>query len=205
MNDLKIGNIEIDAVRYACRKWHYSKSILAGSLVKYGVWENDKFIGVILYSKGANPNIGKPYDLDHNKICELTRIALREHLNFVSKILMMTLRQLKKDNDGLKLVISYADSSQGHLGKIYQATNWIYVGDSFSTYIKLNNKVFHPKTIFNRYKTISINKLRNIDKNVETVRCKRKYKYLYPLNREMRKKILKLQKPYPKELNASEA
>ena len=38
------------------------------------------------------------------------------------------LKQLKKDAPMVRLVVSYADCDQEHLGTIYQATNWIYEG-----------------------------------------------------------------------------
>jgi hypothetical protein len=101
----------------------------SGKLVRLGVWENKKFIGVIIFGIGANRNMLKPYGLNQDEGCELVRIALKKHKAPVSKIVSLALKMLKSSQN-LKLVVSYADPEQGHHGGIYQAGNWIYAGRS---------------------------------------------------------------------------
>jgi hypothetical protein len=31
---------------------------------------------------------------------------------------------------GIRLIVSYADLNHGHFGKIYQASNWVFVGET---------------------------------------------------------------------------
>lgn len=126
--ELKVDWASHKAASFACRNWHYSKSIPAGKLVKVGAWENGKFIGVVIFSRGATVNIGKPYKMDQTEICELTRVALTTHVTPVTRIVAIAIRMLRKQSPGMKLIISYADVDQGHEGKIYQAGNWIYEG-----------------------------------------------------------------------------
>ena len=45
----------------------------------------------------------------------------------VSRILSVAVKMLKREMSGIRLLVSYADSNQGHEGKIYQASNWIFV------------------------------------------------------------------------------
>ena len=123
---LKIDWCTYEAAKFACLNWHYSKSIPVSKIVKIGVWEDDVFKGAVLFSRGATPMIGRPYNLKQTEICELTRIALRDHKTPVSRIVAISVKFLKKNSPGLRLVISYADVDQGHLGKIYQASNWVY-------------------------------------------------------------------------------
>ena len=54
---LKIDWASFEAAKHACEKWHYSGVIPVGKLVKVGAWENDKFIGVVLFGRGANNNM----------------------------------------------------------------------------------------------------------------------------------------------------
>jgi len=193
--NLKVDWCSYDAAKYACKNWHYSKCLPAGKIVKIGAWENGKFIGVVLFSRGATANIGKPYSLGQNEVCELTRVALTNHVSFVSQIMKLAIFLLKKKNPGLKLIVSYADSGQDHTGAIYQATNWIYEG-SFGgeVYLEINGKVMHRRSVFSLYGTSSIEKIPNAKKILASA----KHKYLMPLNKKMRKKIIKLSKPYPK-------
>jgi hypothetical protein len=76
---LKLDWCSFDAAKYACKSWHYSKCVPAGKLVKIGVWENEKFIGCVLYGLGATPNLSKPYGLTMTECCELVRVALTTH------------------------------------------------------------------------------------------------------------------------------
>ena len=128
MPELKCAWASHEAAKWACEHWHYSKCLPAGKLFKVGAWEDGRYIGVVIFSRGATQNIGKPYGLEQTECVELTRIALRDHRHFVSEIMMQALRKLKETNPGLRLVVSYADPAQGHNGGIYQATNWVYTG-----------------------------------------------------------------------------
>ena len=73
--DLKVDWATHDAAKYACKNWHYSKCLPVGKLVKVGAWEKNQFIGVVLFGRGATPNLGKPYNLNQDECVELVRIA----------------------------------------------------------------------------------------------------------------------------------
>jgi hypothetical protein len=140
------------------------------------------------------------FGLNNTEAVELCRVALNKHKTPVSRLLSFSIKMLKKTNPGLRLIVSYADANQGHIGAIYQATNWIYVGE-FATErgIIINGKLIHRRTINSRYGTSSIEWLKtNIDPVAEVVRGFPKYKYLYPLDDAMRKQVEVLRKPYPK-------
>jgi hypothetical protein len=187
---LKIDWATHEAAKYAVENWHYSESMPAGKLVKVGAWENGKFIGVVLFGRGANNNIGKPYRLEQTAACELVRIALTKHITPVSKIAAIAMRFLKANSPGLRLIISYADPLQGHHGGIYQAGNWIYCGTSQAQQeVMHNGKIMHKRTANSLFGTI---------KGMQKSPIMWKHKYLMPLDNEMRKRIFPLSKPYPK-------
>lgn len=201
MPELKCALASYEASKYACEHWHYSKCLPRGKLFLVGVWEDDRFIGVVIFSRGAVQNIGKPYGLEQIECVELTRIALREHRHFVSEIMMKAFRILKQTNPGLRLIVSYADPMQGHNGSIYQATNWIYTGITPpQRAYKINGKIVHARTIQNR-KPKYLKESQYIElmyKNAERIITQGKHKYLMPLDKKIRKQIEKLRKPYPK-------
>ena len=189
-HDLKIDWATFAAAKHACHHWHYSKCIPAGKLVKVGAWEKDKFLGVVLFGRGANHNMGKAFSVGQDQCVELVRIALREHDNPVSRISSLAIKFLKKANPGIRLVVSYADPDAGHHGGIYQAGNWLYTGESASA-IKVwyKGRWAHKKTVD--------------DAKVDQSRLKKKkvpgkHRYLMPLDAEMKASILHLAKPYPK-------
>ena len=81
--DLKLDWASFEAAKYACEKWHYSKCMPTGKTVKIGVWEDGKYIGVVIYSYGANNNAAKSFNLEQSQCCELTRVALTKHQSSV--------------------------------------------------------------------------------------------------------------------------
>lgn len=179
-----------EAAKYACENWHYSKCLPSGKTVKIGAWENGKFIGVVLFGRGANNNMLKPFGLNQDEGCELVRIALSRHIVPVSRIAAQAIKFLKKQSSGLKLIVSYADPEAGHHGGIYQAGNWIYTGPSAQAVkVFYNGKWSHKKTVDDA----------GVDqKNLIKKKVCGKHRYLMPLDAEMRKKVLPLAKPYPK-------
>lgn len=188
--ELKLDWCSYEAAKYAVEHWHYSRVLPAGKLVKVGVWEDKQFIGAVIFGRGANNHIGTPYGLSQDECAELVRVALTEHSNPVSKIVAVALRLLKKQSPGLRLVVSYADPEQGHNGSIYQAGNWVCVGQSKAQREKVEDgKIVHKRSVFARNGTAG---------GGEYSKLMWKHKYLMPLDDEMRRQIEPLRKPYPK-------
>lgn len=169
--------------------------------MKVGVWERGKFVGVVIYGCGATPEIGKPYSVTQQQICELVRVALTKHESKTSRIVSIANRMLTKANPGLRLIVSFADTSQGHHGGIYQAGGWIYTGsDEYHAY-RVLGKMVHPRTLYARYGVggQSIPWLRShVDPKAERIANGLKHKYVMPLDDEMRSRIMPLARPYPK-------
>ena len=201
---LKVAPCSHDAAKYAVENWHYSRSLPAGKLFKVGAWEDDKFIGCVIFGYGATPQLLKPYGLVQIEGCELVRIAMRQHATPVSRVLGLALRILKRENPGTRLVVSFADPSQGHHGGIYQATNWIYGGHSNpARFFRIRGKLTHPRSIGGLGYVQNIEGARKIDHNATEEVVPGKHRYLYPLDEEMRRKIEPLRKPYPKRAGSS--
>lgn len=201
--ELKIDWCTHEAAKYAVENWHYSKRMPKSKLAKFGVWEDKRFVGVVIFGVGATPEIAKPFGLKAIEVCELVRVALTKHKTQVSRIVSICLRKLRESMPGLRVVVSFADTSQGHHGGIYQAGNWVFAGDSFDTYLKVNGVVQHRRTLGHMYGTSSLETIqRTIDKNAQKVKTLAKHKYLMPLDDQMRKQIEPLRKPYPKRVRS---
>lgn len=206
---MRLTKATSQAIRYACLHYHYSKSVPANP-IGYNVYNDaDEWCGVILYAVGATPNIGKPYNLLTGGVLELVRVALNGKQEFTSKAVSLSLKQLKKDVPQCRLVVSYADVDQNHLGTIYQATNWIYEGLSKGdTYFIVNGRKTHRKSISSRIVTIDGKRVhcpstleavqRFFDPDATVFRSAGKRKYLMPMDKKMRKQVSALASPYPK-------
>ncbi|MCK2239388.1 MULTISPECIES: protein Mom [unclassified Crossiella] len=206
---LLVAPCRTSAARHAVRHWHYSARMpAAGKNACFGVWEHGVFTGAILFGRGATNNIGSPYNLSQAQCVELTRIALREHEQPVTRMVAAALRQLRAACPGLLAVVSYADTEHGHHGGIYQAGNWIYTGmtSPYNSYYRLSGgRVVHGRTL----RHMAVNRppgekaedfvRRTIDPEVQHLKvASLKHRYVLPLTRTMRRRIAHLAKPYPK-------
>lgn len=203
---LRIAYAEHEAAAYAVKRWHYSRRLPIGKLIRFGVWEDGAFKGVIIYSRGGAPNIGKPFGLEQTQVCELTRIALDAHEAPVSQMMAITLKILKRTNPGLRLVVSYADPNQSHHGGIYQASNYVYIGQTdlrpTDAPVRILGQVLHYRTVqikFCNGERKTIEWLRaNVDPNAEQLKEATKHKYVYPLDEEMKKLVLSMRQQAPR-------
>lgn len=84
-------------------------------------------LGVVCYGVSASSTLLKGICgvEQANNVYELTRLWVNDCVpkNGESFLIGRTLRLLDKE-----IVVSFADSSQGHVGVVYQATNWFYTG-----------------------------------------------------------------------------
>ncbi len=198
-SDLKIAWATHDSALYACKNWHYSRCLPVGKLVKVGAWEKGKFIGVVVFGRGASPNLGKKYNLGQDRSVELVRVALDKHITPVTRIVAIAIKFLKKANPKLKLIISFADTNRGHHGGIYQGGNWLYTGTSEgNTFYMIKGKLTHPRSVGAKC-TCNIETVRKkLDPNATAVWCEGKHRYLMALDKETEKSIEKFRTPYPK-------
>ena len=173
---LKLDWCSYKAAKFACENYHYSKCLPSGKLMKIGVWEDGRFIGVVIFSRGANPKIGKKYGLEQTQVCELTRVALSNHKTPVTRIISIAFKLLKRACPSIVKVISYADPEQGHKGIVYKAGNWKYEGRTakIDYYRDKNGNVLHWRTARMRQKK---------GEKLECFYKEGKYKFVYDLRR----------------------
>jgi hypothetical protein len=196
---LRINWCSYDAAKFAVRRWHYSRSLPCAKTARMGVWEDDRFIGAIVFAWGANRHLAGEYGLKMTECTELCRVALKKHVIPVSRILSIAVKMLKREMPGIRLLVSYADLNQGHEGKIYQASNWVFVGETgHEAGIMLKGKLTHRRTINSKYGTSTIEWLKkHVDPHASRHEGKPKYKYLLPLDNEIGERIKSLSKSYP--------
>lgn len=130
---IRVAPIASKAARFAVEHWHYSATMPVGRSTYFGVWEDDRYIGVVIFGRGASPHLGKQFGLNSMQLVELTRVALTTHVAPVSQIVTEAVRQLRARNAGLRVVVSFADPHHDHHGGIYQAMNWLYLGETAPT------------------------------------------------------------------------
>lgn len=202
--DLKLDWCSHEAAKYSVLKFHYSRKMPAFKLTRVGVWEGGKFKGVILFGAGANRHLARPWGLKDTQVCELVRVALapRRH-HPTSKCLAIAIRMLRRQAPGLRLIVSYADTGQGHRGVIYQAAGWHFLGAASQPYLRVRGRILHPRSLYDQFGRggQSLPWLRqNVDPQAQRVAMPAKLKYVLTIDPTLRPMIEPLAKPYIKSL-----
>lgn len=196
--DLRLDWCSHAAAKYAVEHWHYSRTMPVGKQARVGVWEAGRFVGVVIFGTGACPQIACPFHIDRLEAAELVRVALRRHETSVSRIVAIALRLLQKVCPKLRVIVSYADPEQGHHGGIYQAGNWVYLGQTalIEWFVDTRTgKRIHTKTLRTGRRGLATRL--KAEGRIEAIHL-RKLKYAYPLDTAMRTQLEPLRKPYPK-------
>lgn len=205
--DLRIFPCPRPLARRAVEAWHYSRSLPAAGLDLYGVEEAGRFVGVVVFGMGANRNLARPFGLERSEVRELTRVALAtDRTTTTSRIVAACLRRLKAERPQVRLCVSYADTAQGHVGTLYQAGNWRYLGTAKGRCLTVNGHRLHPRSAYQRFHSSSLRWLRaNVDAQATAQDNPPKHKYVYPFDSQVRRRLRRLVRSYPHAVKESEA
>ena len=142
---LSIRQIDKPTAKKMVVKYHYSKlwtkcSVALGLFIDTGKEHSffdeaeEKMIGVIVYGDPIGRLTGQSIsdEIDRTEVLELTRLFIHDGYgsNIESYLIGQGFKWLKENQPHIKALISYADPQAGHVGTIYQATNWIYQGNN---------------------------------------------------------------------------
>lgn len=121
----------------------------------YGLFDNDELIGVVTYGTPPSATLKRGIAGDECKgdILELNRLCLKyNRKNEASFLISKSLKLLPKG----KIIISFADKSQGHNGCVYRAANFTYHGLSAKrTDWKVKGKEhLHGQTIADEFRGV---------------------------------------------------
>jgi len=186
---------------------HYAKRWPSISYA-FGLYVDNKLEGIVTYGTPPSSTLrrgiaGDDYIKD---VLELNRLCLRNNKkNQASYLVGNSLKKLPKN----KIIVSYADTSQNHLGIVYQATNFIYCGLSAKrTDWKVKGlEHLHGQTIADKFRGVK-NRAKAIrdyygdDFYLEPRPRKHRYLYFHGSKTYKKNVIKNLKyniKPYPKQ------
>lgn len=107
---------------------HYAKRMPSISYA-YGLFYKNELTGIVSYGSPASPALCKGVAGEDNRsiVLELNRLVLKyNNKNEASYLVSNSLKLLPKP----RIIVSYADTKQNHIGIIYQATNFLFTGTS---------------------------------------------------------------------------
>lgn len=166
------------------KNFHYSKS--ARTQLQVHVFEllvSGQVKGVAIFGLPLSRH-------EKNGVLELRRFCLVPDMpkNTSSYFLSKCLKWLRKNDPTIHKVITFADPAQGHVGTIYKATNFSFVGEQkhISYDYKCGDRNIHQRQVYQKrdgeYTTNALMIQLAIKEGlVEKIRQQRKLKYEYKI------------------------
>ena len=129
ISSLQVRKIEVKHARPYIATFHYSKTMPDSTRFAFGLFFDRRIVGVCTFGMGCGKNqyTSVISDIQNGQYIELTRLWIEDTVGrnaesfFISRCIKMLPKQIK-------LIISFSDEKQGHVGTIYQATNFYYLG-----------------------------------------------------------------------------
>lgn len=195
MINYEVKRISCGVAKEYIRKNHYSHGCHNGPSPCYGLFDNDNLIGVLMFATPCSENVrASIFGSDYKDwVTELHRLHIMDCTpkNTESWFISRCLKLLKKDKPEIRAVISFADSTEGHNGTIYQATNAYRLGTTGSAifYIDETGRLRHPRQC-----GVNISKEEAQARGWVAVKRGAKNRYLYILaeNKVEKKKLIKM-------------
>ena len=147
--DLKFRSISNETLNLIAREKHYLHREVNSNWA-FGAYHKEFLFGAISFAKPANPTLcdaicGEEARL---RVYELNRLWMDDRCpkNSESRFIGWALRELSNVKPHL-ILVSYADSAFGHMGRVYKATNWVYTGLTKTHFDKVFPDGRHPRSV----------------------------------------------------------
>lgn len=203
-SDFHIERVKSGFAKEYIRQHHYSRSCHNGPSPCYGLFTKDKrmesgsaLIGVLCFATPCSENVrASVFGHDYkNNVIELHRLFIKD--SYCSKttprgteswFISRCLKKLKTDNPNIWAVLTFADSTEGHTGTIYKATNAKFCGmtSKATFYLDREGRLRHP-----RQNGVNISTDEAITRGWCPVKrfAKSRYLYLLPSSKGHKKKL----------------
>ena len=186
---------------------HYAKRWPSISYA-YGLFEGENLVGCVTFGTPPSSTLrnGVAGKENAGHVLELNRLVLKNNnKNEASFLVANAIKQLPKKK---KIIVSYTDSQQNHIGFVYQACNFLYCGLSAKrTDWKIKGKEhLHNTTVTDEFRGVKNRAQAMKNKYGDDFYLKprpRKHRYVYICGpklwkRGMKKQIKYKQENYPK-------
>lgn len=165
---------------------HYAKRMCPISYA-FGAYDEGELVGIVTFGVSASSTLRQGVCGKHwtNHVFELNRLCCLNKKNLASELVGKAMRMLPKP----MIIVSYADTEQGHVGYVYQAANFLYTG--------LSSKFKDPKVkgLEHQHHATYAHGLSNAEviekfgaENVYFVDRARKHRYVFFLGSKAQKK-----------------
>ena len=142
-HDCEMQLCNFSDIRHIFEDFHYRKGHMGGGISQcFAMLMNDELVGGSVLGK---PRHESKYEncIDIRRMACLDDAPFNSESWFLGRILKYLLANTNYDG-----VLSYSDLTQGHIGTIYKATNFVDSGKTSPTkYVEWNDKVYHMRSL----------------------------------------------------------
>jgi hypothetical protein len=192
--------------REEARPWiltkHYAHRMPSVSYA-FGLYRGAELSGVCTFALPSTPTVavglcGKKYK---DIVLELNRLCLMDNIKNESSFLVSRCFKLLPHPT---IIVSYSDISHGHVGYVYQATNFLYTGAPMghSKALLLDGKDFSQRNLGKQFgkvsKMTSVADVKAIyGDRLEVGDYRAKHRYVYFIGSKTQKKAMRKALKYP--------
>jgi hypothetical protein len=160
--DVTIKPVEASDLRSFLDAYHYIGKGRGGS--SFGAYFNDELIACCVFSPPLRQNTAAFFGESNSTICELSRFCIHPSYhkkNFASWLVSKCIKQINVNK-----VIAYSDSTVGHVGTIYKASNFVldHVVPADFWYADENGYVMHKRTLYGKASKMKMTELEYAEK-----------------------------------------
>ena len=196
--EYRVERIACNAAKDFIRANHYSRGCHNGPSPCYGLFDTDDLIGCLMVATPCSENVRRSVFGDEHKatVRELHRLAIIDDTpkNTESWFISRCLKLIRDERPDLWALVSFADTTQGHNGGIYRATNALHCGMTAPTrfYLDSEGRLRHP-----RQNGVNITLAHAADRGWEAVKRQAKHRFVFILGnraqKRERRKLLRLE------------
>ncbi len=212
LKDAVVKKIDRDTAKKVILEYEWLGT-MASTSHHYGIFFDGVCGGVVCYGPNCTAAVyaHKEFGLEKDQYWNLARGACVHWTpkGAASKLISQSLKLLKEEEPKAQLVIAYSDTNAGEIGTVYQATNWVYVGEgtrqTFNLVNKKLNRRFDERQLDKLRKDLRITrtevkkKLADSGWEIELKAVKHKYVFLLGSKKEKKELLKRLNVlPYPK-------
>jgi len=164
--------------------WHYIHYGQHG--ISMGAYLGNELIALARFTSPHRQEIAISIGYQPKEVLELSRLVVHpryQKKNLLSWFLSRVEKQLPQ---GTKCLVSFADTSYGHTGAVYKASNWQQVSVAKPNYYYVDNEgwVMHKRTLWDHAKKMQMTENEYMNKfNYRKVWGKEKYKFIKILSK----------------------
>ncbi|MGA2835073.1 MAG: DNA methyltransferase [Acidimicrobiales bacterium] len=155
------------------------------AVATFGVMHDDNLCGAVVVTAGSRHAHRLLDGAKHDAVATLARLWLADALprNSESRVLAIVVRHLRQAGE-VRALVSYADPAAGHVGTIYQAAGWSYLGQSdVGRFLDLGDgTLHHPRSVYTLHGTNSPRVLRKKGIPARSVLVAGKHRYCHILD-----------------------